>query len=164
MTAFLQLCSNFPVTLVTLQGSLSEVSWNPGLFVLLTDSLMPSGLIDFLIGCHPVAENLRRSVIFKIFPMISADGVFIGNTRYDYILFDVPSLTPRVFVLKTTFCQKFLCTFRRCILEGKECSHCRKDLDDVEFTLGLSCTFISLLSQWHKRWHSLCVLKRNTHT
>lgn len=80
---------------------------------------MPSGLIDFLIGCHPVAENLRRSVIFKIFPMISTDGVFIGNTRYDYILFDVPSLTPRVFVLKTTFAKSFCVLLDVASLKGR---------------------------------------------
>lgn len=61
----------------------------------------PAGLIDFLIGSHPVAEILRRFVIFKIFPMISPDGVFIGNTRYDYILLSITLSSPQVFVLET---------------------------------------------------------------
>ena len=42
-----------------------------------------AGLIDFLIGSHVVAESLRRCLIFKLVPMVAADGVFCGNHRQD---------------------------------------------------------------------------------
>jgi len=44
-------------------------------------SFISSGLIDFLVSSHPIALALREHVIFKIFPMMNPDGVFLGNYR-----------------------------------------------------------------------------------
>ncbi|KAM8706313.1 hypothetical protein ACLKA7_010570 [Drosophila subpalustris] len=39
------------------------------------------GLIDFLVGNHPIAHVLRENFVFKIVPMVNPDGVFLGNNR-----------------------------------------------------------------------------------
>ena len=39
------------------------------------------GLIDFLVSRHKVAVQLREKLIFKIFPMMNPDGVFLGNYK-----------------------------------------------------------------------------------
>ncbi|XP_046683364.1 cytosolic carboxypeptidase 6-like [Homalodisca vitripennis] len=44
-------------------------------------SYVCQGIIDFLISNHPMALALRDHVIFKIFPMMNPDGVFLGNYR-----------------------------------------------------------------------------------
>ena len=66
------------------------------------------GIIKFLLSKDKVADALRKRVIFKIIPMINADGVSIGNTRCSYIgrdvnrLFGNPNqkLTPEPFFLR----------------------------------------------------------------
>ena len=50
------------------------------------------GIIKFLLGKDKVANELRKRVIFKIIPMINADGVTIGNTRCSFIGRDVNRL------------------------------------------------------------------------
>lgn len=44
-------------------------------------SWMVRGVIHFLTGKHPAAEELRRKYIFKIIPMLNPDGVIVGNYR-----------------------------------------------------------------------------------
>ena len=44
-------------------------------------SLIVQGLIDFLVSKHRVAVQLREKLIFKIFPMMNPDGVFLGNYK-----------------------------------------------------------------------------------
>jgi len=39
------------------------------------------GLIEFLVGNHPIAAVLRDNFVFKIVPMVNPDGVFLGNNR-----------------------------------------------------------------------------------
>ncbi|ALC47616.1 CG31019, partial [Drosophila busckii] len=39
------------------------------------------GLIEFLVGNHPIAQVLRENFVFKIVPMVNPDGVFLGNNR-----------------------------------------------------------------------------------
>lgn len=66
------------------------------------------GVVKFLLSKDKVADALRKRVIFKIIPMINADGVSIGNTRCSYIgrdvnrLFGNPNqkLTPEPFFLR----------------------------------------------------------------
>lgn len=50
------------------------------------------GIIKFLLSKDKVADALRRRVIFKIIPMLNADGVTIGNTRCSFIGRDVNRL------------------------------------------------------------------------
>jgi len=47
------------------------------------------GIIKFLLSKDKVAIALRKKIIFKIIPMINADGVTIGNTRCSFIGRDV---------------------------------------------------------------------------
>lgn len=44
-------------------------------------SLIVQGLVDFLVSKHKVAVQLREKLIFKIFPMMNPDGVFLGNYK-----------------------------------------------------------------------------------
>ena len=44
-------------------------------------SFIIQGFIDFLTSDHKVAHSLRRSLVFKIVPVVNPDGVFLGNTR-----------------------------------------------------------------------------------
>uniref|UniRef100_A0A1B0DQG4 Peptidase M14 domain-containing protein n=1 Tax=Phlebotomus papatasi TaxID=29031 RepID=A0A1B0DQG4_PHLPP len=48
-------------------------------------SFVIQGLIEFLIGNHPIAQILRSNFIFKILPMVNPDGVFLGNNRCNLI-------------------------------------------------------------------------------
>lgn len=50
------------------------------------------GIIKFLLSKDKVADALRKQCIFKIVPMINADGVTIGNTRCSFIGRDVNRL------------------------------------------------------------------------
>ena len=50
------------------------------------------GLIRFLLKKDKVSEALRKRIIFKVIPMINADGVAIGNTRCSFIGRDVNGL------------------------------------------------------------------------
>ena len=66
------------------------------------------GFIKFLLSQDKVACELRKKIIFKIIPMINADGVTVGNTRCSLIgrdvnrLFHNPNqkLTPEPFFLR----------------------------------------------------------------
>ncbi len=41
------------------------------------------GLIDFLTNPrNETAKELRRRFVFKLIPMLNADGVIVGNYRY----------------------------------------------------------------------------------
>lgn len=48
-------------------------------------SFVCQGLLDFLLGSHPIAMILRKNFIFKIVPMVNPDGVFLGNNRCNLI-------------------------------------------------------------------------------
>jgi hypothetical protein len=37
------------------------------------------GIVDFLLGDHPVAKALRKGYVFKILPMLNVDGVVNGK-------------------------------------------------------------------------------------
>ena len=50
-----------------------------GLFGLFMD-----GLIRFLLKKDKVSEALRKRIIFKVIPMINADGVSIGKIFLNY--------------------------------------------------------------------------------
>ena len=39
------------------------------------------GIMEFLTSQHGIAQELRKDICFKIFPMLNPDGVFLGNTR-----------------------------------------------------------------------------------
>lgn len=43
------------------------------------------GIIKFLLSKEKVASEMRKRLIFKIIPMINADGVTIGNSRCSMI-------------------------------------------------------------------------------
>lgn len=55
-------------------------------------SWLVHGIIKFVLGKDKVANALRRRCIFKIIPMINADGVTIGNTRCSFIGRDINRL------------------------------------------------------------------------
>ena len=42
---------------------------------------MMEGFLKFIISKDPMAEELRKRIVFKIVPMINPDGVLIGNYR-----------------------------------------------------------------------------------
>lgn len=44
-------------------------------------SFMMKGIIDYLVGPSLGAKLLRDTFVFKIVPMLNADGVIYGNTR-----------------------------------------------------------------------------------
>lgn len=52
-------------------------------------SFVVQGLIEFLLGNHPIAETLRENFVFKIIPMLNPDGVFLGNNRCNLIGHDL---------------------------------------------------------------------------
>ena len=37
--------------------------------------------MEFLSSDHGIAKDLRKKVVFKFFPMMCPDGVFLGNSR-----------------------------------------------------------------------------------
>lgn len=48
-------------------------------------SYVVQGLLEFLIGNHPIAKLLREHFVFKILPMLNPDGVFLGNNRCNLV-------------------------------------------------------------------------------
>lgn len=48
-------------------------------------SFVCQGLLEFLLGSHPIANILRENFVFKILPMLNPDGVFLGNNRCNLI-------------------------------------------------------------------------------
>ncbi|XP_039770647.1 cytosolic carboxypeptidase 6-like [Ornithorhynchus anatinus] len=52
-------------------------------------SFVCQGIIDFLVGQHPVAKALRDRLVFKIAPMLNPDGVCLGNYRSSLMGFDL---------------------------------------------------------------------------
>lgn len=48
-------------------------------------SFVCQGLLEFLIGSHPIASILRENFVFKVIPMLNPDGVFLGNNRCNLI-------------------------------------------------------------------------------
>lgn len=48
-------------------------------------SFVCQGLLEFLLGNHPIAKTLRDNFVFKIIPMLNPDGVFLGNNRCNLI-------------------------------------------------------------------------------
>lgn len=42
------------------------------------------GFIRFLMGSSNTAKSLRRAAVFKIVPMMNADGVVMGNYRTSF--------------------------------------------------------------------------------
>jgi hypothetical protein len=50
------------------------------------------GIIKFLLSTEMVADALSKRMIFKIIPMINADGVTVGNTRCSFIGRDINRL------------------------------------------------------------------------
>ena len=44
-------------------------------------SFMMKGVLDYLVGPSIGAKILRENFVFKIVPMVNADGVINGNTR-----------------------------------------------------------------------------------
>ncbi|KAL3313119.1 Cytosolic carboxypeptidase 6 [Cichlidogyrus casuarinus] len=52
-------------------------------------SFVCEGFIDFLVSSHPLAQQLRYHIIFKIVPMLNPDGVYLGNYRCSLMGFDL---------------------------------------------------------------------------
>lgn len=52
-------------------------------------SFVCQGFIDFMVSDHPLAQELRYHLIFKIVPMLNPDGVFLGNYRCSLLGFDL---------------------------------------------------------------------------
>lgn len=48
-------------------------------------SFVCQGMLEFLLGTHPIAMVLRESFVFKIVPIVNPDGVFLGNNRCNLI-------------------------------------------------------------------------------
>lgn len=48
-------------------------------------SFVVQGLLEFLVGNHPIAKILRENFVFKILPMMNPDGVFLGNNRCNLV-------------------------------------------------------------------------------
>lgn len=44
-------------------------------------SYVCQGMMDFMCSEHGIAKDLRKYVIFKFFPVVCPDGVFLGNSR-----------------------------------------------------------------------------------
>ena len=42
---------------------------------------LSKGMMDFVSSDHGIAKDLRKYVIFKFFPVVCPDGVFLGNSR-----------------------------------------------------------------------------------
>ena len=42
---------------------------------------LDQGMMDFVSSDHGIAKDLRKYVIFKFFPVVCPDGVFLGNSR-----------------------------------------------------------------------------------
>jgi murein tripeptide amidase MpaA len=40
-----------------------------------------TGLMEFVSSSHGIARDLRKHVVFKCFPVMCPDGVFLGNSR-----------------------------------------------------------------------------------
>ncbi len=72
-------------------------------------SWMMQGIIDYLTGPSLDAKVLRDNFVFKLVPMLNADGVVVGNYRCSLAGLDLnrmwrePSrrLTPSIFALKS---------------------------------------------------------------
>ncbi|TGZ50862.1 hypothetical protein CRM22_010768 [Opisthorchis felineus] len=52
-------------------------------------SYVCQGFIDFMVSEHPIAQELRKHLIFKIVPMLNPDGVYLGNYRCSLMGFDL---------------------------------------------------------------------------
>ncbi|CAH8497848.1 unnamed protein product [Dicrocoelium dendriticum] len=52
-------------------------------------SYVCQGFIDFMVSDHPLAQELRYHLIFKVVPMLNPDGVFLGNYRCSLLGFDL---------------------------------------------------------------------------
>ncbi|XP_053326203.1 cytosolic carboxypeptidase 6 [Spea bombifrons] len=52
-------------------------------------SFVCQGIMDFLVGGHPIAKHLRDHFVFKIAPMLNPDGVYLGNYRCSLMGFDL---------------------------------------------------------------------------
>ncbi|EGR32133.1 zinc carboxypeptidase family protein, putative [Ichthyophthirius multifiliis] len=77
-------------------------------------SLIIQGIIDFLLNMEDqISNKLKDLFIFKIFPMINPDGVFVGNSRTNISGFDLnkqwedtsETLQPEIYFLKEYFRQ-----------------------------------------------------------
>ena len=40
-----------------------------------------TGMMEFVSSEHGIARDLRKHVVFKFFPAMCPDGIFIGNSR-----------------------------------------------------------------------------------
>lgn len=74
-------------------------------------SFVCQGLLEFLLGSHPIASILRENFVFKVIPMLNPDGVFLGNNRCNLIGQDLNRVWniatefshPTVFAVKNMF-------------------------------------------------------------
>jgi murein tripeptide amidase MpaA len=47
-------------------------------------SFMMEGFITFITSKDPIADELRKRIVFKIIPFTNPDGVIIGNYRVSF--------------------------------------------------------------------------------
>ena len=66
---------------------------------------LSKGMMDFVSSDHGIAKDLRKYVIFKFFPVVCPDGVFLGNSRCTLLGAD---LNRPVHVLLSRFYPKFI--------------------------------------------------------
>ncbi|CAD7087362.1 unnamed protein product [Hermetia illucens] len=76
-------------------------------------SFVIQGLVEFLLGSHPIANILRENFIFKIVPMVNPDGVFLGNNRCNLIGQDLN----RAWHLATEFSHPTLVAIKNLMME-----------------------------------------------
>lgn len=76
-------------------------------------SFVVQGLLEFLIGNHPIAKLLRERFVFKILPMMNPDGVFLGNNRCNLFGQDLN----RTWNIATEYLQPTLCETKKLFRE-----------------------------------------------
>ena len=62
-------------------------------------SYVMQGMMEFLASDHGIAKDLRKHVVFKLFPVMCPDGVYLGNSRCTLL----GKLTCQLFVVKDMF-------------------------------------------------------------
>lgn len=92
-------------------------------------SFVCQGVLEFLLGSHPIAQILRKNFIFKIVPMVNPDGVFLGNNRCNLIGQDLN----RCWNVATEFSHPTIVAIKNML----------KDIDNSDVSLNRCSSFIN---------------------